>query len=361
MKRLLIALSFIICHLSFSPVGAQTQLSEYRPGMTQEGLVYFLPKTAVRISVLVEKTTYQPGDFARYAQRYLRLSDVSQAPSTGYRVVGVSQTAVAVADTAKCYAVKFDIRSIAAQAQLSADGCLLAINADPVADVAQPEPFLPAPQRPMLNPRELLGEEILSAGSTAKMAELTAQEIYDLRENRSLLIKGQAEYNPKDGEQLKVMLRELDDQERALSSMFRGVTTVDTTEHILWMIPAGPIGRQVLFRLSQTDGMVDSDDLSGDPFYITVEDLHTVPPVDPMAAQAKKKKVEAGVYVNVPGRMKVTIFRGIEPIDTKEHPAPQFGNVELLSGSLFNKRYTTHLWLDPLTGATQRLQADQPK
>ncbi len=214
----------------------------------------------------------------------------------------------------------------------------------------------------MLNPRELMGEEILTAGSTAKMAELTAQEIYDLRENRSLLIKGQAEFNPKDGEQLKVMLRELDDQERALSSLFRGVTTIDTTECVIWMTPAAPVNRQVLFRLSQTEGMVDSDDLSGDPFYITVEDLHTVPPVDPiLAAQAKKKKVEAGIYVNVPGRMKVTIYQGIEPINTTEHPAPQFGNVELLSGSLFNKRYTTRLWLDPLTGATQRLQADQPK
>ena len=360
MKRLSIALSFIICHLSFSI--AQTQLSEYRPGMTQEGLVYFLPKTAIRVSVLVEKTTYQPGDFARYAQRYLRLSDVSQQPSTTCRVVGVSQTAVAVADTTKGFAVKFDIRSIAAQAQLSSDGCLLAINTDPVAPVAQPEPFQPAPQRPMLNPRELMGEEILTAGSTAKMAELTAQEIYDLRENRSLLIKGQAEFNPKDGEQLKVMLRELDDQERALSSLFRGVTTIDTTECVIWMTPAAPVNRQVLFRLSQTEGMVDSDDLSGDPFYITVEDLHTVPPVDPiLAAQAKKKKVEAGIYVNVPGRMKVTIYQGIEPINTTEHPAPQFGNVELLSGSLFNKRYTTRLWLDPLTGATQRLQADQPK
>ena len=62
MKRLSIALTFIFCHLSFC--AAQTQLSAYRPGANSEGLVYFLPKTALRISVLVEKTTYTPGDYA---------------------------------------------------------------------------------------------------------------------------------------------------------------------------------------------------------------------------------------------------------------------------------------------------------
>lgn len=358
MKReILTVLALLVACIGF----AQTSLVQYRPGMTAEGVVYYLPKTAIRVSVLVEKTTYQPGDFARYAQRYLRLNDVSLEPATSYRVVSVQQTPVAIADTSKAYAVKFDIRTVAANVQLSDAGCLLGINVNPIAQPAGPDVFQPAPQRPMLNPRDLMNEEILAAGSTAKMAELTAQEIYDLRENRNLLIKGQAEFNPKDGEQLKVMLNELDERDRALTSLFKGVTMTDTTEHILWVTPDGPFQRQVLFRLSQLDGLVDADDLSGAPFYISIDDLSTVPPVDPLAAQNKKKKTESGVYVNVPGQMRSTLYQGIDPMCTQEFPAPQFGNVELLSGSLFNKRYTTHLWLNPLTGAVDRLQADQPK
>ena len=42
-------------------------------------------------------------------------------------------------------------------------------------------------------------------------------------------------------------------------------------------------------------------------------------------------------------------------------PAAQFGNVELLSGELFNKHYGTHLWLNPVTGAIDKLEAEQPK
>ncbi len=361
MKRaiLLTALLFVASHLSLCV--AQTQLTRYQPGTTAEGVVYYLPKTAVRVSVLVEKTSYQPGDFSRYAQRYLRLSDVRLEPSTAYRVLSVQQTPVAVADTTKAYAVKFDIRTVAANVQLSESGCLLSINTDPAERPAAPDTFQPSPRKPLLNPRDLMGEEILAAGSTAKMAELTAQEIYDLRENRNLLIKGQAEFNPKDGEQLKVMLAEMDERERALTSLFKGVTQTDTTEHVLWVTPDGPFQRQVLFRLSQTEGLVDSDDLSGAPFYISIDDLQSVPRTAPDAQQDKKRKAEAGVYVNVPGQMRSTVWQGIDPLNVQEFPAPQFGHVELLSGSLFNKRYTTHLWLNPLTGAVDRLQADQPK
>ena len=36
---------------------AQTATSQYRPGVTAEGAVYYLPTTAIRVVVLVEKTT----------------------------------------------------------------------------------------------------------------------------------------------------------------------------------------------------------------------------------------------------------------------------------------------------------------
>ena len=349
-----------LCLFTVLPLNAQTQISEYKPGVTPEGAVYFLPKTAVRFTLLVEKTTYTPGDFCMYAQRFMRLKDVSQEPGTSYRIINIKQVPVAEADTTKRFALKFDAKTVAANVKLSDDGRLLAINAD-AKDFDVPAPFEPAKKPRRQNPRELMNQEILSAGSTAKMAELTAQEIYDLRENRNLLIKGQADFMPKDGDQLRLMLNQIDQQDKCLTSMFGGTYDCDTTEYTVTVCPSGPVQRQLLFRLSQINGLVDADDLSGSPFYITIENLNAVPAVDEAAAaKSKKKTYEAGVYVNVPGRMRVTLFQGINAIDTQEHPAPQFGNVELLSGELFNKRYTTHLWLNPLTGAVQRLEGEQP-
>ena len=50
---------------------AQTAISEYKPGVTSEGAVYYLPKTAIRITLQIEKTTYTPGEFCKYSEKYL--------------------------------------------------------------------------------------------------------------------------------------------------------------------------------------------------------------------------------------------------------------------------------------------------
>lgn len=359
MKQYLLALLFAISHFSFAV--AQTQISQYQPGATTDGAIYFLPKTALRFNVLVEKATYTPGDFAPYALRYMRLKDVPLESSTQYRIISIRQTAIGVADTTKRFAVKFNPKTVAANVSLSEDGRLLGINSD-AKEAPLPAPFQAAPKVAPVNPRQFMTEEILAAGSTAKMAEFTAREIYDLRENRNLLIKGQADFMPKDGDQLKQMLNHLDTQDHALTSLFQGTIERDTTEHIITVVPDGPFQRQVLFRLSQQLGMVDADDYSGAPFYITIEDLQTVPPVDEAAAaKTKKKQYEAGIYVNVPGRMRSIVYQGIDVLQTQEHPAPQFGNVELLSGELFNKHYDTRLWVSPITGAIERLEAAEPQ
>lgn len=352
----------ILCLTLSGSLNAQTQLTEYQPGVTSEGAIYFLPKTAFRITMQIEKTTYKPGDFAAYAQRFMRLKDVAQEPSTQYRIINYQLMPIAVPDSTKKYAIKFNARTVAANVALSEDGRLLAINAEPTA-IKESKPFQPYPKKQRMNPRQLLTQEILSAGSTAKMAELTAQEIYDLRENRNLLIKGQADFMPKDGEQLRLMLHQIDTQDEVLTSMFKGTYDCDTTEHSLTVCPDGPFNRQLLFRLSQVYGLVDTDDLSGAPYYISVEDMQSIPKTvdEETNAKAKKKPYEAGVYVNVPGRMRVTLYQGVDAVLNAELPAAQFGNVELLSGELFNKHYTTHLWLNSLTGGVERLEGEQPK
>ena len=57
----------------------------------------------------------------------------------------------------------------------------------------------------------------------------------------------------------------------------------------------------------------------------------------------------------------VAILAGNDVVSTEAFPAAQFGNVELLSGDLFNKHSGTRLWLNPLSGAVDKLEAEQPK
>ena len=354
-----ILLVFFTFHCSLLTTLAQTAVSTYLPGVTPEGAIYLLPKTGIRISIQVEKTTYTPGELCKYAERYLRIKDVSPTPSVNYRITDIRQEAYAVADTSKHYAIKFDAKTAATNVRLSDDGILLAINADPTT-IPATKPFVAAPRPASVNPRQYMNEETLAAGSTAKMAELIAQDIYEIRESRNLLVRGQADNMPKDGEQLRLMLNQLDKQDQAMTSLFIGTTEKDTTEHVITVIPDKTSDQQVLFRFSQKLGLLESDDFAGEPYYYKVEDLKTVPPVEVIDPK-KKNKPAPGVYVNVPGKLRSTISDAKGVISTAEFPAGQFGNVELLSGALFNKRYTTRLWLNPLSGAVEKIDVEQPK
>ena len=70
---------------------------------------------------------------------------------------------------------------------------------------------------------------------------------------------------------------------------------------------------------------------------------------------------EDGIYVNVPSKIRVTILKATKPMGSFELHAAQYGHKELLGGDLFNKKFTTHLILNPTTGAVQKLDAEQPK
>ena len=370
-KFLLILFTF---HFSLFTSQSQTVSSIYQPGVTAEGAVYFLPMTAVTVTVEVEKTTYTPGDFCQYAERFLRIKDVSATPSVSYRITAIRQTAMAVPDTTKRYAVKFDARTSATNIRLSDDGILLGINTrndeggmtkENTSSVAlsssnkSHSSFL-LPPSSRINPRQYMNEETLAAGSTAKMAELTAQDIYEIRESRSLLVRGQADNMPKDGEQLRLMLNQLDLQDRALTSLFVGTYERDTIQKTFTVVPSANVTHETLFRFSQKLGLVESDDLSGVPYYIDIENLRTVPLAEPADPKKKQKPVD-GIFINIPGRLRSVVSDSQGVIVADEFHAGQFGNVELLSGALFNKRYTTRLRLNPLSGAIEHLDAELPR
>jgi hypothetical protein len=354
---------------------AQTEISSYQPGVTPEGATFCLPKTAVNITIQYVKTTYTPGDFCKYADRYLNIKNVETESRQRYSVNSIALSTKGVPDKSKYYSLVFNPKTSASNVRLSPEGILLAINTEPSKTVA-PTPFVSAPKRPALNPQKYMTEEIMAAGSMAKMAELTAQEILDIRDSRNQLNRGEADYMPKDGEQLRIMIDNLNTQETALLQLFNGQTENDTLEKTITIVPDGVTPKKILFRFSRALGLVDDDDLSGVPYYISIEDLKTVDTVASIKEEItvdknsskmniddlfKKKKAENGVYVNVPGKISLKIYTSDKVWANQEFFAAQYGNTELLSEKLFNKKYTTSLTLDPATGALLKLNAEQPK
>ncbi|MBR0274134.1 MAG: DUF4831 family protein [Bacteroidaceae bacterium] len=359
MKRLLLS----ICYLSFViffPVFAQTEIERFRPGVTVEGVNYFLPKTVFEVVLTAEKTVTKPGEFAAYADRYLRLKEVPTVETTAWTLKAVSLMPYGVPDSTKAYSIKLRAKTSAPLVSLTDDGLLLGVNIDVTPEPA-PELPQPVPAPKAVNGRDFMTHDILAAGSTSKMAQLTAEEIYDIRDSRNALVRGEADNMPKDGAQLKLMLDNLDKQSAALESLFKG-QQITSTEVLSFDYepsanPEECAERHLLCRFSRKLGLVATDDLSGEPIWITVKPQGSLPPIESDAEAAKKKaKLEQGVYVNQPRRAQISIFTATQTLLTAEFPIAQLGTVEVLSDALFNKKLETRVTLHQHTGSVKQVE-----
>lgn len=319
---------------------------------------YHLPKTAVKLTIKVEKTAYTPGELCAYAQRFLKKNDVRQEPLTTYSIIDAETSLLAVPDSSKVYTAHIDQKHNIQKLAINEDNILLAINADAKKTTA-PKPFVPARKPAALDPYKFLSQDILSAGSKMKMSQMCAQEIYDIRESKSELTRGQADYMPKDGEQLRIMLNSLDTQEAAIRQLFEGVTVTDTTEVSFVYVPSPEEKSATLFRFSKYYGVVDTDDLSGEPYTIEIEDLHTMP--EHIAPVGKKQKDETGLWINLPGKVRATISTLSGPWKSLEFSAGQFGEVENLNEPLFSKKVNTSLVLNPFNGGIEKIDSTPVK
>ena len=202
-------------------------------------------------------------------------------------------------------------------------------------------------------------EEILTAGSTAKMAELTAKEIYNIRESKNLILRGQADAMPKDGASLKLIMDNLEKQEKALVQMFTGIKTREDKLFTAVILPEGNNTESVVMRFSQKLGILSSDNLAGEPMYIKIENSNPVQASVMDSKEGKKKKGPKGILYNIPAKANVSItFKGKTLFEDNNMMFAQFGNTELLVNGLFNKKVNTRVIFDTVTGGIQKIDKD---
>lgn len=340
---------------------AQTEVTLYRPGITSEGITYYLPATELVVTVQATRTDYFPGDFAAYASPLLRLNNVTGERRTEWRIDSVSLATVGVPDSARVFSIKLRRNTPAPLASLTANGILLSVNAQ----VPEPAALSPLPKptthTDSLAARDYLTETILASGSTQRMAQLTADEIYDIRESRSSLSKGQADFMPKDGQQLSTMLQSLNRQEQALLQLFKGTERTTTQSYRYRLLPRTlGSGKMVALRFSRWLGPLEADNLAGEPIYVQIEPAASLPAASSPDPKQKAKEMEDLRYV-VPAMMNVSIVYKGRPLLSAQLPMAQFGYVEHLGNELLNKKMGTRVFLSPTTGALTKLEAEEAK
>ncbi len=295
-------------------------------------LVYALPKTNLCFEIEVETTVEKPGVFYLYSQRYLATSQVVMEEKTSSKVKSISMQTVTVPDVNRRFAVEPMAKSPLNGIVVNEQGILCGVNIVPASpsaaktDVSNMQKQEVAGSEPELLS---LTQEYMMAGSTAKMAEGAAKQIYDIRASRLNLLSGEMDHLP-DGEALKTMLSGLDAKEKELTALFIGSVRKNTKVYKLNLSPDNVVSNEVLFRLSATRGVVAKDDLSGEPYFITI-----APEKIRMQERDPKAKVErAGLYTVLPALTTVTVSDGVNQVLQQTIPMPQFGQLVTLPESL---------------------------
>ncbi len=322
------------------------------------GLVYSLPTTVLDITIEAEHVVKMPGEYYKYAKKYLNVDNPVTERSESWKVKSVTVNARGVANPDERYLMDFKGGS-APFLIMDENNLPLAINAE---DVTLPElPVIPEPVKALPTPlqtsaaRQVISEEMLRSQSSAKRAELAAQRIYELRQSRNDLITGQSDQMPPDGAAMQLVMDGISAQEAALTAMFIGTEQHETSVSTFTFIPEEEVRNHVVARVSSLDGIVDADDLSGDPVTVSL----SVVSLGEMPVNEKgepKEFPKGGVAYCVPGTISLKVAYLGETYWEGLVDASQFGIVFGLDPKMFtDKKEPAYVILDPVNGSIKEL------
>jgi len=357
MKR--IAFFFFIL-VTINLLNAQTKvLKMSATKSTDFGVTYFLPKTMLTVRVNYSKVTQKAGPYAKYAEKYLGVKEQSvvSEDQVYYKLNSINVISKGVIDKDASYLVEFKSKTTSPFVYLTEDGLICTINADyePESTGDNKAPAQSVSESTKVSPHSVFTEEYLNAGSVTKMAEVAAKQIYKLRDSRTDLLTGNADNAPRDGEGMKIVLANLEAQEKALTELFTGTTNTETFNSDFDIEPASSIDKEVLLRFSKYAGVVGKDDLSGSPVYINIKNLESVEPQDIVDPKRKTKEAQSIVY-NIPGKAAIEVFYGITSVCKNTVSVVQFGNKQILATSIFDdKKAPVKVYFYPETGAIKQI------
>lgn len=351
MKTIIVGLGLLAATCSF----AQTSVIKKSAMKSNDyGVGYTLPKTSLIAEAIVNKVTEKRGPYYAYADRFLQLKDVITEDKVYYDLKEVRLVNKGIPDPEQSYLVEFKAGTSAPFVYLTKDNLICSINAELKSDETPKQEAKKKEKAASLDPNSILSEELLQAGSVAKMAEIAAKQIYRIRESRLNILTGDAENLPPDGEAMKLTISQLEEQEQALMNLFTGTVQKEEEVYETTLIPDEEFEKEVLFRFSTKLGIVDPDDLAGAPIYISLTNTGNRPPLDPKEA-AKREKVK-GIFYNVPGTGRYVITMNGKTLAKGETEIVQFGVKDVLAPKMFeDKKVPIQVTFYPETGAIKQI------
>lgn len=320
-------------------------VAQEKSGSTDpEGYItYSLPMTSLDLEVEAVQEKFYAGPYAKFAEKYLGIK-ARQKDETTYQITEVKLTPFVESDPDKRFSLDVNTGKI--------DETLLYLSSAGLVSFSEGKFAEDAPWRFLTKSKgdfsdKGISSNLTSASSTLyknskkskkvsvqqnmvveksleKKASEAAELIFKLREHRLKIVTGDTDATYS-GEAMAAALAELTRMEDEYMTLFLGYSESQTQKMTFEVIPEGGRSSQmyVAFRLSDTDGLVSADNLSGKPVILEItapafKEIE-VPEVDPK--KAKKLAQEAEKEAK----------RGIRRVDL-HYCIPAMCNVKLMDG-----------------------------
>ena len=316
-------------------------------GAAAQGTVsYCLPRTTLTLTVTVERESFFAGPYARYAQKYLGIT-VPQNDAVRFEILEMTLTPSLEADPSARYTVS--AKAAEKLLTLTQQGLV----STGLGDIPESTTWRFSGR----NDKDFSGRDVnsnLTSVSTTlykrersdtsfnrvavhqnrvvskpldQRAEEAAEKLLELRETRLDILSGNTE-GDFSGEALGAAVREIAALEQEYLSMFTGYSIRECQTLSFDLIPGAGAKRsvQVAFRLSEEEGLLPADNLSGQPF--TIEYDPEPGTGDDEVPDPKWK----GEYVRyrIPTVCRIRISDGVKSYLTARIPIAQKGRTGLI-------------------------------
>ncbi|HSH20043.1 MAG TPA: DUF4831 family protein [Draconibacterium sp.] len=345
-------LALIFAIIIIIPVYGQRKKDEAVVPAFVEGIVYSLPRTGINVKVKAEKETFQPGPYAAYAEQLLGIKNVKTKSSVNWLVKDVEFEVFSEPDPEQAYKAMGDVASLIS---LSSNGCLAGINSKIESDkkekvitnrVGQPDKFEEDSYFQYFtdSPLYTAGDSTnnyrpVKIPDEQKMSK-AAQRILECRRLQYEIAAGLVDEFHPDGEAYKISLNELKKIEKNYLSLFVGKSTYEKATFSFDYVPKSGGKSEAIFRISEENGIVPPNDLSGKPVMIEFEiDKELAQKSTGLAKSDNPAAGQKGVFYRVPGRATVKLINDMNVIATARLTIAQFGIIAPLPEDLLYGEY----------------------
>lgn len=324
MKRLLLIAALAALCLSAS---AQDSYSGY--------VTYALPRTDLVFEVTARQEVFHAGPFARYARKYLGV-DAREKDETTFEITGIKLTSAVEADQNARYTIALPSTALQTYMQITSQGLVSGEGESYSESASWRFPLsangsfagkgipsnLASESNTLHSTSGSFSQNVTVEKSPERKAKEVADMIFSIRENRYKILVGDTDATYS-GEAMKATMEELNKLEADYTTLFLGYSEYNDQSAVFEVIPEKDNAKQiyVAFRVSDADGLVSSDNMSGKPYYLQLvpEPMAAVP----FAKGAPKPKYE--IRYRVPAICKATLTDGVNGLLQIRVPVYQLG------------------------------------